>query len=64
MKMFVWPTCLAEKVDAPRAAGDGVGHGRIRNENIVRIDRQIDDDRLLQTEFQAAMRAGTRLGYA
>ena len=46
---------LAEQVDAPRGAGDGIGHGRIGDENIMRILRQIDDNSLVQPKLQPTM---------
>ncbi len=52
---------LAEQIDAARRAGHGVGHRRIGDENIMRVLRQIDDERLVEAELEAAVSTGAGL---
>ncbi len=44
---------LAEQIDAARGAGDGVGDGRVGDQNVVGILRQVDDERLVEAELDA-----------
>ncbi len=54
---------LAEEIDAARGARHGIGHLRIGNENIMRIRRQVDHQRLVEPKFQRALGAETDNGH-
>ena len=44
---------LAEQVDAPRRARHRIGDGRVGDQDVVGVGRQVDDDRLVEAELDA-----------
>ncbi len=53
---------LAEQIDTARCASDGIGHGRIGHEDVMGIHRQINDQRLVETELDALVGAPPYVG--